>query len=194
MVAGSGLKEDTSLPSDFQKKGAPPHSRQFQPVQSCMDDDVSNRKAEHDNSELSTGLGKKGVPPYLREHECEDRTVKYESDYSSLPTHFGKKSMPPRSRKPQGGQPYCRHDVGFGKSEYPRGLQKFEPFDICKYDVTSPVNLNSPLPIRSSNKRNEINCSLEGIKHQVLRPGMVLLKGYISDIEQVLSKPLLNYK
>ena len=128
-TTGSGSKEDTSLPSDFQKKGAPLHSRKFQPVQSSMDDDITNRRTKQDNSEMSTSFGTKSVPPHLREHECEDRTDKYELDYSSLPTQFGKKSMPPRSRMPQRGQPYCRHDIGFGKSEYPRGLQEFEPFE-----------------------------------------------------------------
>ncbi|KAJ9694115.1 hypothetical protein PVL29_009884 [Vitis rotundifolia] len=175
----------TSLPSDCQEKGTPSYSRELHHVQSCVDDEVSSTNAKQDDSKLPNSLGKKSMPPHLRQRENEDSTRKDESDYSYLPTQFGKKSTPPQSRKPQRGQPYHRHDVGIGNSECPRGLQKFEPFDICKSGVMHPVNLNSPLHVSNRDKQNEIKHSMEGTTQEVLRPGMVLLKGHISLTEQI---------
>lgn len=171
--------DDTSFPSDCQEKGTPSYSRELHHVQSCVDDEVSSTNANQDDSKLPTSLGKKSMPPHLRQREYEDSTRKDESDYSYLPTQFGKKSTPPHSRKPQRGQPYHRHDVGTGNSECPRGLQKFEPFDICKSGVMHPVK-KCLIP-----EQNEIKHSMEGTTQEVLRPGMVLLKGYISLTEQI---------
>lgn len=198
VVAGStGSEEpvsqqfDTSLPSDFQKKGSPTYSRELQRVKSCKDDDdgLRNRRAEHDDSEVPAILGKKSAPPHWGQHECEDKTEKYDPHYSSPPTEFGKRNKSSHSRGPKrGGQ------LGFGNSGYLRGLKKFEPFDICKSDVTNPVNLNSPLHVSNRNTLDEIKHSMEGNTHKVLRRGMVLLKDYLTHTEQVLPKPLLGYK
>ncbi|KAE8686704.1 2-oxoglutarate-dependent dioxygenase family protein, putative isoform 2 [Hibiscus syriacus] len=60
-----------------------------------------------------------------------------------------------------------------------------EPFDICLTKIGTPVMLKPSLLVKNREKRNEIKRSTEGQIGNVLRPGMVLLKKYLSIPDQV---------
>lgn len=60
-----------------------------------------------------------------------------------------------------------------------------EPFDICLPKIGTPVMLKPSLLVKNREKRNEIKRSAEGQIGNVLRPGMVLLKKYLSLADQV---------
>ncbi|MBA0569236.1 hypothetical protein Golob_006679, partial [Gossypium lobatum] len=60
-----------------------------------------------------------------------------------------------------------------------------EPFDICLPKIGTPVMLKPSLLVKNREKRNEIKRSAEGQIGNVLRPGMVLLKKYLSLGDQV---------
>lgn len=58
-------------------------------------------------------------------------------------------------------------------------------FDICLTKTGTPVSLKPSLLIKNRERRNEIKRSTEGQMGNVLRPGMVLLKKYLSLSDQV---------
>ncbi|GMJ14217.1 hypothetical protein HRI_005090900 [Hibiscus trionum] len=60
-----------------------------------------------------------------------------------------------------------------------------EPFDICLPKIATPVMLKPSLLVKNREKRNELKRSAEGQIGNVLRPGMVLLKKYLSITDQV---------
>ncbi|XWS35387.1 hypothetical protein CRYUN_Cryun21dG0122000 [Craigia yunnanensis] len=79
----------------------------------------------------------------------------------SLPSHSGKKVFTNVSKSPSGQSQYSKNLVGTNNSDCSEGLHKVERFNIC-------------LPRRRILETPE-----------VLRPGMVLLKHYISLREQI---------
>lgn len=79
-------------------------------------------------------------------------------------------------------------DRKFENSESSAG---FEPFDIC-LPKTSAVKLKPSLLVTNRERRNETKRTTEGLNGRILRPGMVLLKSYISISEQVLLYALSN--
>lgn len=58
------------------------------------------------------------------------------------------------------------------------------PFDICPKEVNH-VKLKTPLHVINKEKRNWNKRSVEGQKFDMLRPGMVLMKRYISCDDQI---------
>ncbi|KDP40664.1 hypothetical protein JCGZ_24663 [Jatropha curcas] len=70
---------------------------------------------------------------------------------------------------------------GSGHAEH---FPVIEPFDICLPKTGGPVMLKSSLFDMNRKKRNESICALEG-QEQILKPGMVLLKGFLSTDDQV---------
>ncbi|KAF7843636.1 Alkylated DNA repair protein AlkB [Senna tora] len=60
-----------------------------------------------------------------------------------------------------------------------------EPFDICPPKKPGMVVLKPPLLVKNRERRNETKRNMDSISGTVLRPGMVLLKGYISSSDQV---------
>lgn len=58
-------------------------------------------------------------------------------------------------------------------------------FDICEKRDKNVFKLNTPLHIKNKAARNEMKQRMQGDNIKVLRPGMVLLKGYISMTDQV---------
>ncbi|EOY04520.1 hypothetical protein QUC31_017227 [Theobroma cacao] len=82
-------------------------------------------------------------------------------DKCSLPSHFGKKVVNIYVPKSVSGESKSKDVVGTKNTDFSEGLPKVERFDIC-------------LPTRRA----------FGIQ-KVLRPGMVLLKRYISLCEQI---------
>lgn len=60
------------------------------------------------------------------------------------------------------------------------------PFDICVRDSIGPVKLNLSLLQVNREKRRERELSKNVPQHIYLRPGMVLLKNFISHQDQVI--------
>ncbi|KAL8263374.1 hypothetical protein R6Q59_024723 [Mikania micrantha] len=65
------------------------------------------------------------------------------------------------------------------------GRLKNPVFDICPKRVSTVPKLNPPLHLLSKEKRNQKKQSLKGPNIIILRPGMILLKGYISSDDQI---------
>ena len=60
------------------------------------------------------------------------------------------------------------------------------PFDICTRDSTGPVKLNLSLLQVNREKRRERELTRNVPQHRYLRPGMILLKNFISHQNQVI--------
>ncbi|GLT56049.1 hypothetical protein SLA2020_291220 [Shorea laevis] len=55
-----------------------------------------------------------------------------------------------------------------------------KPYDICPVKTGTPVMLKPSLLVKNREKRLENNRALEGQNRRILRPGMVILKNYLS--------------
>ncbi|KAM0053585.1 putative DNA oxidative demethylase [Helianthus debilis subsp. tardiflorus] len=62
---------------------------------------------------------------------------------------------------------------------------KHHVFDICPKKSSSGVKLKPPLHVTNREKRNQIKQSTKGQNIEILGPGIVLLKGYISFDDQI---------
>lgn len=58
-------------------------------------------------------------------------------------------------------------------------------FDICQARAGNVFRLNTPLHVKNKERRNEIKRSMEVQNIKILSDGMVLLKGFISLLDQV---------
>lgn len=65
------------------------------------------------------------------------------------------------------------------------------PFDICLDKTGTPFKLKSSLLVQNRQKRNEVKRAIQGQSIIELRPGMVLLKHYISCRDQVFLQLLI---
>lgn len=77
------------------------------------------------------------------------------------------------------------------KTEFPEGTGDpalVDRFDICAPKESGTVVLKPSLLVKNREKRNEIKRNMETVNGTVLRPGMILLKGYISLSDQVPHK------
>lgn len=93
-------------------------------------------------------------------------------------------NRPCENNRPRYGQ--ASHEVS-PDNKNPEQSQcpaKDPPFDICPAKVKAPVMLKPSLLVKNREKRNEMKRSLEGQKGTILRPGMVLLKSYLSKDDQ----------
>jgi len=94
-----------------------------------------------------------------------------------LPTSFGKKQHHFPMKQPKPRKISSGYSVGAVKTDSAKGLPLLESFDICLSKVAK-----SSLPDSSLLIEMEHSAEITG---QVLRQGMVLLKGYITLSEQV---------
>ncbi|KAG4196798.1 hypothetical protein ERO13_A06G194000v2 [Gossypium hirsutum] len=89
------------------------------------------------------------------------------------------KSEPSQERNPP------QSSSGIDDSNQVECQAVIEHFDICLPKIGTPVMLKPSLLVKNREKRNEIKRSAEGQIGNVLRPGMVLLKKYLSLADQV---------
>lgn len=75
--------------------------------------------------------------------------------------------------------------AGFEDSVPAEDFSEARRFDICVPQVGTPVMLKPSLLVKNREKRNEEKRSLEEHNWRILRPGMVLLKSYLSISDQV---------
>ncbi|KAF8402537.1 hypothetical protein HHK36_010622 [Tetracentron sinense] len=89
----------------------------------------------------------------------------------------------PHIGKPQHRRTSPQKAAGNNSSEQSECLPN--SFDICQIKKGTPVTLKAPLLIKNRENRKEIKRSKEDPRQCVLRPGMVLLKKYISHSDQI---------
>jgi hypothetical protein len=95
---------------------------------------------------------------------------------TQLPSHSAKMDEPAPSKGPKSSAVHNNSKY----SEHP----VLDPFDICPPKTVTSVTLKPSLHAMNRQKRNEIKRSVEGENGNVLRSGMIHLKGYISLREQ----------
>ncbi|KAJ4841467.1 hypothetical protein Tsubulata_015688 [Turnera subulata] len=95
-----------------------------------------------------------------------------ERDSLSLPTEFGKRKTPGNGKRSLSGR---RHFKGMKPAS---DFVKVKPFDICSSDARERVVDNSSICEKDEEKESNA-------RGQVLRPGMVILKDYISISDQI---------
>lgn len=81
----------------------------------------------------------------------------------------------------------CRTSPGMmtGSHRNRQSDSKDHPFDICGSKTVGPVTLKRSLLKLNRGRRKEIESSQNAPQHAYLRPGMILLKNYISHHDQV---------
>ncbi|KAK3017490.1 hypothetical protein RJ639_005994 [Escallonia herrerae] len=102
-------------------------------------------------------------------------------DESSLPTNFGKSHVSSSNRRFK-HQSYPEHMVGFRSSGSGRDLPMVETFDICLSGRRKSSKYKPSLTEKNNGNKLE-HCIIE--TGQMLRPGMVLLKSYVTLSKQV---------
>ncbi|XP_030925447.1 uncharacterized protein LOC115952417 [Quercus lobata] len=103
------------------------------------------------------------------------------TDESLLPTQFGKKRKHSNGKRLQLGQSNSKHVAGTNFADCSEVLPEVKPFDMCLSGSRSSATSTGCL----NEKWNEMGHIVEGTEQRILRPGMVLLKRYITLSEQV---------
>ena len=104
-------------------------------------------------------------------------------DEFPLPSQFGKITKTAHVKKPSFAQSYY---TGAG-TNYNSDFPKAKTFDICwSESERSAAVLEPSVHTRNYESQNELGHKVERTSQRVLRPGMVLLKNYITHKEQVL--------
>ncbi|XP_021731236.1 uncharacterized protein LOC110698133 isoform X2 [Chenopodium quinoa] len=117
---------------------------------------------------------------YLHDVECSRVLEEH-----SLPKSFGKREQP-QSKRPKSIK-HSLKDGGSTRNKYSENMScgPAEVFDICQPQVNDSMFLRQPRDFFDEAEEPEMDKLGEEPRERVLRPGMVLLKSYISDSEQV---------
>lgn len=111
---------------------------------------------------------------------------------SYLPTCFGKRCEPSTSGSSKFHQSNPKYGKGKKSSSSTQGVNIDEPFDICLSEPLEQDFLEPSIYERNWEKQIDAECLLEE-NGQLLRPGMVLLKNYISlDVQVDMVKRCRN--
>ena len=102
------------------------------------------------------------------------------------PSKYAVTNMPSQNKGPQYGKSSFKNPIGTGKMEHSDHPGLLEPFNICSVKSGTPAVLKPSLLSKNREIRKERKRAEEGQKVEVLKPGMVLLKSYISQSDQVL--------
>ncbi|CAH9069287.1 unnamed protein product [Cuscuta epithymum] len=100
---------------------------------------------------------------------------------SLLPSSFGKKNVSSGRSKSKLEKINSSSKVEVKKCK--EVLNMHEPFDICLSESREGITLEAPLQRKEGEKQSEADQSIEN-SGKILRPGMVLLKNYITLDEQ----------
>ncbi|KAK9280891.1 hypothetical protein L1049_003782 [Liquidambar formosana] len=100
-------------------------------------------------------------------------------DESQPSPNFGINDGPSQNNGPQDEQASSGDPAGN------RNSAMDAPFDICLAKSGTTFSLKPSLLVKNREKRNESKRSMEGQKGSILRPGMVLLRSYLSCADQV---------
>ncbi|XP_021766285.1 uncharacterized protein LOC110730765 isoform X2 [Chenopodium quinoa] len=129
------------------------------------------------------GSGEGSVKESNNSHDVECSSILEEL---SLPKSFGKRREQPQSKRPKSIE-HSLKDGGSTSNKYSKNMScvPAEFFDICQPQVDEFVFLRQSQDFFDEAKEPEMDKLDEEPRERVLRPGMVLLKSYISDSEQV---------
>ncbi|XP_020550347.1 uncharacterized protein LOC105164002 isoform X2 [Sesamum indicum] len=116
--------------------------------------------------------------------------------YSPLVDMLHKKGEPSQTTGPDAQVGRFSQEVQRGKSTTEGIIEKGEyensdfqhkgfSFDICEERSRSVVKLKSPLHVKNRAMRNERKRHMVGDNIKIFRPGMILIKGYLSLMDQV---------
>lgn len=101
------------------------------------------------------------------------------------------KKKPASVNRPYNSPNNSNYDAVGNKLDASVGSPMSKPFDICFSGRRNPALIGATLP--GDNEKSCIEMQEEKIKGGILRPGMVLLKNYITLDEQVLDFHFLRY-
>ncbi|KAK6943394.1 Alpha-ketoglutarate-dependent dioxygenase AlkB-like [Dillenia turbinata] len=106
-----------------------------------------------------------GVPSSLEENLFMDDT-----NYNSLPRQFEKKTITSKIQRTMPSPGMTHPGYGRETRKDNEGSNRDEPFDICRFKFPYAIH---------QERSDEMVFSSEEPQQKVLRPGMVLLKGYL---------------
>ncbi|XP_057971959.1 uncharacterized protein LOC131160357 [Malania oleifera] len=179
-------QDEFSLPSRFGKKSTPPPNFRRQQF-------GQSRRKNVTGTNFNCGRVRIELEPEGKAEEFSSQQVwespnesfTSEQDEFSLPSRFGKKSTrPPNFRRQQFGQSHRKNVMGMRKPDFSPKLHVVKPFDICEPEGGNGVVANASLDSNDVVEFGELENPIEGAR-RVLRSGMVLLKGYLSQSEQI---------
>ncbi|XVF29672.1 hypothetical protein REPUB_Repub15cG0142100 [Reevesia pubescens] len=161
-VNSSALEEMANIASLQEEHSLPSHFGEKKTQSSYVQKSPSSQ-SKFKNSDYSEGnLGLELRHETVNSSELEEMVnIASLQEEHSLPSHFGKKVHASYVQKSPSGQSKSKNVVGAKSSDCSEGLHKVERFSIC-------------LPRNKAFETREI-----------LRPGMVLLKSYISLRDQI---------
>lgn len=126
--------------------------------------------------------------PLLSDLSLKEKTIHLHNEsriQTQTPVKYGITNMPAQTKGPQFGRSSL-NKTGSENIEHSEHPGVIEPFNICSVKTGTSVVLKSPLHSKNREQRKERMRAQEGQKGEVLKPGMVLLKSYISLSDQVL--------
>ncbi|KAE9445717.1 hypothetical protein C3L33_22381, partial [Rhododendron williamsianum] len=174
------------------------YDEKFRPLSSCGFTSKNKRRTKIDLTtayqekkkiDLTTHVEKKlkerprdiGLSQIEASHATN---LKSKQDESLLPTSFGKKQHHFPVKRQKRWQIISGYSVGAVKTDSAKGIPLLESFDICLPEVARSSLSDSSLNEKNIEELIEMERSTKNTG-QVLRQGMVLLKGYITLSEQV---------
>ena len=126
-------------------------------------------------------------------HKGNTKPLQDESQIQTPIKYGGVPDMPSQNKGPQFQKSSLKNTIDTGKIEHSDHPGLVEPFNICPVKTGTPVVLKPSLHSKNREIRKERMRAEEGQKGEVLKPGMVLLKSYISHSDQVLLLILLSF-
>lgn len=170
------------------------YDEKFRPLSSCIGFTSKNERrtkidlTTHGEKKLKERPRDIGLSQIEASHATN---LKSKQDESLLPTSFGKKQHHFPEKRQKRRQIISGYSVGAVKTDSAKGIPLLESFDICLPEVARSSLSDSSLNEKNIEELIEMEHSTKNTG-QVLRQGMVLLKGYITLSEQVLGRRDFN--
>ncbi|KAK9290852.1 hypothetical protein L1049_009030 [Liquidambar formosana] len=171
-------KSETAIEQKSEERAGDNSSLQFE------SSPVKNSMTQEDEFSPPTNFGKKGMASRGRRREHVHSYPNSAANIGNSDYIFVKKGMASRGRRQEHVHSHSKYAVGVGNSDCSESLPMIEPFDICHSESRKSVSLNPSLHTKNQEIWSELEQSMESIS-QVLRPGMVLLKRFITHSEQI---------
>ncbi|GMI72362.1 hypothetical protein HRI_000905500 [Hibiscus trionum] len=150
-----------------------------------------NEALKDDFQSLSRHSGPSGSNLVVESDQIELSSVEETESCKAILLHdlSNKVNISDSVDKPETSEPLLerspQNSSGIDDSSQAKCQAVIHPFDICLPKIGTPIMLKPSLLVKNREKRNEIKRSSEGQIGNVLRPGMVLLKKYLSITDQV---------
>lgn len=153
---------------------APPGGRAWRPVGG-----PAHRRSSPADPELNLGMNR------IQIDETHSKETENDSLSPNKNSYFPPSELQQPSHSNSGKSEETKSIAGFEDSVPAEDFTGAGRFDICVPQVGTPIMLKPSLLVKNREKRNEEKRSLEEHNWRILRPGMVLLKSYLSVGDQV---------